>query len=97
MCCLFTTLALLGPRAAILVWWLLDSARWERAFDSFFVAFIGFLILPWTTIMYVVVAPTGTITGFDWVWLGLGLMADIAGYAGGGYGNRERIPGYSSV
>lgn len=97
MCCLFTTLALLGPRAAILVWWLLDSARWERAFDSFFVAFIGFLILPWTTIMYVLVAPTGTITGFDWVWLGLGLMADIAGYAGGGYGNRERIPGYSSV
>ena len=28
MCCLFTTLVFLGPHAGILIWWLLQPARW---------------------------------------------------------------------
>lgn len=90
MCCLFSTLVLFGPRLGILVWWLLDRLRWERAFDSFIWAFLGFLFLPWTTIMYVLVFPGG-VTGFDWVWLALGFLADIGSYAGSGYGNRQRL------
>ena len=90
MCCLFTTLMFLGPRAGILVWWLLDRARWVRTFDSFIWAFLGFLFLPWTTLMYVLVS-YGGITGFDWVWMGLGLLADISMYSGGGYGNRGQF------
>jgi hypothetical protein len=43
--------------------------------------------------MYVLVAPGGVV-GFDWVWLGLAVVSDIGMYAGGGYGNRDRIPGY---
>ena len=46
--------------------------------------------------MAVIVAPGG-IEGFDWVWLALGVAADIASYAGGGYGNRNRIPGYAGT
>ncbi|MFN8496381.1 MAG: hypothetical protein U0641_00880 [Anaerolineae bacterium] len=42
--------------------------------------------------MYVIVAPGG-IAGFDWVWLGLALAADIASYSGGI--GRKRVPGYS--
>lgn len=91
MCCLFTTLMFLGPRAGILIWWLLDSVRWELAFNSFLWAMLGFLFLPWTTLMYVVVFPGG-VNGFDWVWLGLAALSDIGMYAGGGYGNRDRIP-----
>jgi hypothetical protein len=97
MCCLLTSLVLLGPRAVILLWWLFDQARWEAAFDSFLVPFIGFVALPWTTIMFVLVAPTGNLVGFDWVWLGLGFLADIAGYAGSGYGQRSRYSGYSTT
>ena len=95
MCCLFASLVLLGPRAAILVWWLVDTARWNAAFESFIWPLLGFLFLPWTTIMYVLVFPGG-IAGFDWIWLGLGVLADIASYSGSAYGNRDRIPGYSS-
>lgn len=91
MCCFFTTLVLIGPRAAILVWWLVEPARWESAFNSFFVALLGFIFLPWTTLMYVGVAPTGDVVGFDWVWLGLALVLDIAMYSGGAYGNRGRM------
>jgi len=38
----------------------------------------------------------GGISGFDWLWLGIALLADIGSYAGGGYGNRDRMPGYSA-
>jgi hypothetical protein len=44
--------------------------------------------------MYVLVAPQG-VTGFDWLFLGIAVLADIAGYAGTGYGNRNRMPGYA--
>ena len=90
MCCLFTTLMFLGPRAGILVWWLLDPIRWQLAFSSFIWSFLGFLFLPWTTLMYVLVF-AGGINGFDWIWLGLGLLADIGMYSGGGYGNRGQL------
>ena len=93
MCCFFTSLVLFGPRLAILIWWLVNQDLWNRAFDSFIWPLLGFIFAPWTTIMYVLVFPGG-VTGFDWIWLGLGILADLGSYVGGGYGNRDRIPGY---
>ena len=92
MCCFFTTLLLLGPRAAILIWWLINPVRWQATFDTWIWPLLGFIFVPWTTLMYVLVAPGGVI-GFDWVWIALAVVADIGMYAGGGYGNRDRIPG----
>jgi hypothetical protein len=86
----------LGPRAGILVWWLINPVRFEAAFSSFIWSFLGFVFLPWTTLMYLAVwSPASGIYGFDWVWLGLGVLADVASYAGSGYGNRGRFA-YSS-
>lgn len=96
MCCVFTILVFLGPRAAILFWWLFDPGRWSHAFNTFALPALGFIFLPWTTLMYVLVAPGGRVIGLDWLFLGIALLADIAAYAGGGYGNRRRVPGYSS-
>ena len=93
MCCVFALLVIAGPRAAILVWWLLDQVRWNLAFDTFLWPFLGFLLLPWTTLMYVLVFPGG-VDGFDWVWLGLGLAADILSYGGGAFGNRDRVQSF---
>jgi hypothetical protein len=93
MCCLFTTLVFLGPRAAILIWWLVEPLRWQTTFDTFWWPLLFFIFLPWTLLMYVGVAPGGVV-GFDWLWLGLALLVDIASYSGGAFGNRQRIPGY---
>ena len=91
MCCFFTSLVLFGPRLAILIWWLVQPARWSLAFSGSFIwPLLGFLFVPWATLMYVLVAPGG-VTGFDWIWLGIGLLADIASYGGGGWGNKERL------
>ncbi|MGI9666194.1 MAG: hypothetical protein ACR2N2_03710 [Acidimicrobiia bacterium] len=89
MCCFFASLFTLGPRAAILVWWLISPVRWEAAFSSFWWAILGFVIAPWTTLMWVAVAPGG-ITGFDYVWLGLGIFADIATWGASGRESRAR-------
>jgi hypothetical protein len=86
MCCFYTILVFLGPRVAMLVWWLMDPGRWGLAFNnSFLWPILGFLFLPWTTLMFVLVFP---ISGFGWMWLFLALMADLSMYGGGAYGNR---------
>lgn len=96
MCCAITTLFLFGPRVLGALWWLVSPGVWSVAFSgSWLWPLLGLIFLPWLTIMFVLVAPGG-IEGFDWLWLGLALFADIASYAGGGYGNRNKIPGYNS-
>ena len=93
MCCLYTILLLLGPRFGGIVWWIANPNRWVSAvgaFDSVIWPILGIIFLPWTTLMYVLVFPGGII-GFDWLWMGIAVVADLAMYAGGGYGNRDRV------
>jgi hypothetical protein len=93
MCCLLSALVVFGPRAGCFVWWLIDPVRWNLAFGSVIWPILGFLVLPWTTLMYVAVAPGG-VDGFDWIWIAIGVVLDVATYGGSGYGNRKRVPGY---
>jgi len=95
MCCTLTALLFVGPRLAILVWYLFTPAYVNSAFDSFIWGFLGFLFLPWTTLMYIAIYPGGII-GFDWILLGLGIFADMASYFGG-YRERERVPYGESI
>ncbi len=90
MCCFFTSLLLVGPRLATLVWYLYKPVYVNGAFDSFIWGFLGWLFLPWTTLMYIIIYPGG-IMGFDWLILGLGIFADMASYFGGYY-ERDRLP-----
>lgn len=80
------------------LWWLFRPLRWETAFSSLFSGglwwiwpVLGIIFLPWTTIMFVIVAPGGVV-GWDWLWIGLMFVADIFWYAGGA--GRKRIPSY---
>ncbi len=100
MCCLFTVLVFLGPRFGGILWWLIQPNRWVgeaniSAFDSFIWPLLGIIFLPWTTLMYVAVAPGGVEGLWEWLFLGLAVVIDVGAYAGGGYGNRKSIPGMS--
>ena len=100
MCCAFLTLVLLGPRIFNVFWWIFQPARWQLAFSSLFGGsslwwiwpVLGIIFLPWTLLMYVIVAPGG-LTGLEWVFVGLMLVFDIGSYVGGGWGNRSRFGG----
>lgn len=93
MCCFFASLLFFGPRLAFLVYWLFPAGQVKinLAFNTFFWPLLGLIFVPWTTLMYVIIFP---IVSWDWLWLGLALLADIAGYAGGAY-NRKQVPGYT--
>ena len=95
MCCFATTLLLLGPRFVVLIWWLIRPVLFNAMFSTWIWPLLGLIFLPWTLLMYLIVGGGGVI-GFDWVWLGLAFLADIASYSGGAYGNRDRIPGYGA-
>jgi hypothetical protein len=94
MCCFFTTLVLAGPRLAFLIWWLIRPVYINLVFKTWIWPLLGLIFLPWTTLMYAIVYGANGIVGFDWIWLALALVADLASYGGGAYGNRDRIPGY---
>ena len=57
------------------------------------VGILGLIFAPWTVLMYVIVFP---LNGFDWIWLGLGLAADIFSYVGA-YHNRQNVPGVTGT
>ena len=96
MCCIFTALFLLGPRFANIIWWIAAPGRWDLAFSTWLWPVLGIVFAPWTTLMYVIVAPAG-VTGLDWLWIGLAVFADIAFWSGGAWGNRDRMPGSAST
>jgi hypothetical protein len=90
MCCFLTTLVLLGPRIAALVWWLIWPAKWTIAFGGNWIwPVLGIIFLPWTLLMYVIVFP---VVGFwNWLFLILAIIVDISSFGGGFFGNRDRI------
>jgi hypothetical protein len=95
MCLVVGCLFIFGPRAAVLIWWLVDQVRWALTFDNAIVPILGFLFLPWTTLMYVLVAPQG-LTGLDVFGMILAVLADIGSLFGGGWRQRNQLPGYGT-
>jgi hypothetical protein len=85
MPCLIALFALIGPRVA-LIFTAIFSDMISRAIDSLVVAFVGFLLLPWTTLAYVVMYDVGVgrqVEGLEWFVVGLAFVADVSSYVGG--------------
>ena len=93
MCCFLTSLVLVGPRLAFLVLLLFPygQAKASLAFNTLFWPLLGWVFLPWTTLMYVIAFP---VVGFNWLLVGMGLLADIATYAAAAY-RRQDVPYYT--
>jgi len=92
MCLFYIIFIFVGPRAALAFWWLVDQSRFNVVYNNFFLPFLGFIFLPLTTIMWTLVWQVGGVNGWSWIWVGLGLVADIAAYGPGGYSsNRNKL------
>jgi hypothetical protein len=86
MGCIVALLALISPRLAIIVVWLFTN--WlERAYEDWWLPFLGFFLLPWTTLAYAAMWVSGgrEVTGFEWFIVILAFLADLASYAGSRY------------
>jgi hypothetical protein len=95
VCCAIAILGLIGPRALIIFWWLVDPARWSVTFGgSPVLPVLGLLFLPWTTVMYVLFWTVGGLSFFGWLVVALAFVLDIGTWGGGFFGNRERVTSY---
>ena len=85
-------------RMALLIFWISRPVAWNAAFaGSWLLPCLGFLFLPFTTLVYVWLwQGVGAIQGIDWLWLGLAVLCDVANLGAAGYANRNRMPGYTT-
>jgi len=86
MCgCIVALFALASPRLAVFLTWVFTD-RMSVAFNSFWVGFLGFFLLPWTTLTYAAFwdwGPGHHVVGFDWFFVILAFMIDLASLGAG--------------
>ena len=80
-------------RIMLLFAWIARPNLMDAAFGTVIIPCLGFLFLPFTTLMYVIlIQGVGTIQGLDWLWLFLAAVLDIASIGAAGATNRNYIP-----
>ena len=80
--CVLALFAMLSPRLAVFFVWLFTD-RMSVAFDHWWMGFVGFLFLPWTTLAWTFCyAPVQHVSGFGWIIVILALVTDLGTYGG---------------
>ncbi len=88
MGCIILFLTLLSPRLVLFLVWLLNNKRWDLVFHGgVFLPLLGFLFLPFTTLIYFFAynPVTNTISPFGWIWIVIALFVDLAAYGSNAY------------
>ncbi len=83
-----------APRIMLILAWIF-SDRWNAVWGSnWFWPLLGIIALPYTTVMYMLVwTAVGGISGWDWMWIIMGVMLDIMKWSQV-VNNRKSVPGY---
>ena len=81
MGCFVFLFALISPRLALFVTFLFSDLL-SRAFDGALLPFIGFFLLPWTTLVYALMWSYGSneVVGFEWFIVAHAFLGDIGAY-----------------
>jgi hypothetical protein len=80
---LIVLFAFVSPRLALFGLWIFGDLL-SRAFESWFVPFLGFFLLPWTTLAYAAMwSSSDRVSGFEWFIVVLFFFIDLGSYARG--------------
>lgn len=81
MGCFLVLFALISPRLAL--FFTLVFSDWVgEAFDGWVLPVLGFFLLPWTTLAYIVMwQVTPGVNGFEWFIVVLAFFVDLGSYA----------------
>lgn len=92
MGCCFGCVGVFFPRIALFFIWVLTSLV-DRAFTGILIPLLGFLFLPYTTLMYVIAYSPGHggVSGFGWFLVIFAFLIDLGAYGGTGVTNRGRM------
>ena len=91
MGCLFALLGGLFPRLAVFILWIARPERVDAAFSTFLWPLLGIIFLPFATLMYVVLYSVGGLSGWEWFWVAIAGVLDIAHW-GVGASQRNDLP-----
>jgi hypothetical protein len=79
MGCLFALLAGFFPRLALFIVWVARPALVGAAFGTWIVPLLGIIFLPFATLMYVILYTPGLgLTAWEWFWVILAALFDLA-------------------
>jgi hypothetical protein len=81
MGCLFLIITAISPRAGIVLLWIFTNYV-NAAFNTWVWPLLGLVALPWTTMMYILIAaPVGGISFWGWLMVAIGFLMDISAHA----------------
>ena len=81
-------------RIMLLMVWIARPVMMNATFSTFILPCLGFLFLPFTTLMYVfLMQGVGQLQGLDWLWLFLAVLMDIASIGAAGVSQPQSHPG----
>ena len=92
MGCFLALLALISPRLVLFFLWIFSDLLGD-AFDSWILPFLGFFLLPWTTLSYAAFWDWGAgrhVYGFEWFFVVLAFLIDLGAFRQGGRSWAER-------
>ncbi len=83
MGCLFVLMAGVFPRLALVMVWIARPAMVDAAFTTWIWPLLGLIVLPFATLMYVILWQVGGLTGWDWFWVVLAALLDLSHWGAG--------------
>jgi hypothetical protein len=90
MGCFLVLLAWLSPRFVFGLMWIFTE-RVSIAIESGWAQLAGFLLFPYTSVMYVLAyAPLRGVTGIGWFLVALAVLTDLGSWFGGGRHGQQR-------
>ena len=93
MGCIVAAFGIVMPRFALLVAWYNDSGYWNNLFGSQLWLGLGFVFLPWTTLIYGFASANG-LSVVNIIFLALALLLDLGTWGGGFFGARKEVSNY---
>ena len=93
MGCINAALGIILPRFALLVAWYNDPTYWNTLLGSQLWLGLGFIFLPWTTLIYGFTAANG-LSFINIIFIGLAILGDVGTWGGGFLGTRKRVSNY---
>ena len=80
MGCFIFLFSLIGPRFALGFTWIFTGFV-DRAYDNMLIPTLGFVFLPWTTLMYALVYDGRSVSSIGWFFVALAAFGDVSSVA----------------
>ena len=91
MGCAMVVIGMLMPRFVLLVGWSNDQAYWQNLFGSTLWFGLGFLVFPWTTLIYGLVQTNG-LSLLNIIFIAAAFLLDLSTYGIGAFAARKQRP-----